>query len=186
MTRASDKEISSNENLPRKLHWEEAYAAELRCDREWKQGTDWALCKNCWAEHIPFIQTVTLERSVVSLAVSVLREGVHTYIVGFELISADIRTPNVIFGYRLPGGQVIIDNRDKQLRGFKVITGNCGIHAIRPILNINDTIASWIGLPEGDGICKSSDICLQQDIKGFLGKFDVSHFCPGGRTCSIN
>jgi hypothetical protein len=179
MTRATDEQIASEKDLLNQLPWKGVYT-QLRCDGDNRRGgDDSSLCENCLEVHVTFIQPVLLQDSVISVAVSVLREWNVTYITGFELISAESHTPNIILGYRLPGGQVIIDTRDQQLRGFTVISGEGGIHAIRPIFNTHKTIASWIGRPEGYGygICHSMDLVLQQGIKAFLGKFDVSHCC---------
>lgn len=187
MTRTSDEEIASQMSLslPRKLNWMECHT-EFRCDRDWRQGPDWTLCKNCHAEHIPFVQTIVLDSSIVSLAISVLREGAQTYITGFELISADIQTRNVNFGYRVPGEQVVIDIRGTILRGFTLLTGKTGLHAIRPILNTTNSIVSWIGQPGGCNVNEPFDISLPQDIKVLWGKFDVSHLCAYRPLCSVS
>ncbi|KAJ5970285.1 uncharacterized protein N7479_000203 [Penicillium vulpinum] len=145
-------------------------SVEIRCDRNCRQGQDWMKCKNCWEEHVPVIQSVALQ-NMIGLAVSILLEGTKTYITGFDLISADAASPNITFGYRVPGRQVRINLHGQQLRGFTIITGDGGIHAIRPIFN-TDSIASWIGQPENDNLCNSTWLILEDNIKAISGKFD--------------
>jgi hypothetical protein len=65
----------------------------------------------------------------------------------------------------------------EQLRGFVVIEGEAGIHEIRSICNKFST-TKWIGLPEGSGICKSTELVLEREVKAISGRFDVSHFIP--------
>jgi hypothetical protein len=126
------------------------------------------------------VQTVPLQ-NIIGLAVSILPEGTKTYITGFDLISADAGTPNITFGYRLPGKQVTINLRDQKLRGFDISLGGGGIQAIRPIFNTN-TNTKWIG--ETEGKCDysltqiiSTQLILEDEIKAISGKFDVSQFC---------
>jgi hypothetical protein len=188
MTRTSDDEIASQMNLfslPRKSDWKEC-PTEFRCDRHWNQGIDWTLCNNCHAEHFSFVQTVVLDSSIVRLAISVLREGAQTYITGFELISADIQTRNVNFGSRVPGEQVVIEIQDTKLRGFTLLTGKTGIHAIRPNFDTTSSYVSWIGQPGGCNVNEPFDISLPQDIKVLWGNFDVSHLCAERPICSIS
>lgn len=174
MVKGSDDQTGlQNTLLLGEVPWN-GVSVEIRCDRNCRQGIDWGKCPNCWEEHVPVTQAVTLE-NVISLAVSILPEGTKTYITGFDLISADSGTP-ITFGYRVPGRQVTINLRGQQLRGFTVIAGDGGIHAIRPIFNPN-VIASWIGQSEGDSVCNSTKLILEHNIKTISGKFDVSHFC---------
>jgi len=75
---------------------------------------------------------------------------------------------------------VFIDTQSQKLIGFKVISGEGGIHAIRPKFDNHipyKTIASWIGLPKGNGVWNrtAKEIYLKQGVKAFLGEFDVSH-----------
>jgi hypothetical protein len=157
-------------NLLGEFAWKGA-SAEIRCDRHPGQGKG---CSKCGKEHILITQGVALQ-DLAGLAVSILDEGTKIYITGFDLISADVETPNITFGYRLPGRQVTINLHGQQLRGFTIITGDGGIHAMRPILNTN-IVASWIGQPEGNDACNSTQLSLEDDVKAMLGKFDVSHF----------
>jgi len=59
MTRATDKQIASEKHLLTQFRWR--VHAELQCDRSWILGTDPTLCKNCWMEHVSFIQPVLLQ-----------------------------------------------------------------------------------------------------------------------------
>ena len=64
-------------------------------------------------------------------------------------------------------------HESRDWRGFTVIVGEAGIHAIRPIFNKNTT-TSWIGLPNGSGI-GTTTMVLGQGIKAISGNFNVSH-----------
>jgi hypothetical protein len=174
MVRASKEQVASNQKLLGELCWKEV-STRVRCDRDGRHGKKWRKCRTCHAKHNIFSQVALLESSITGLAVCVIREGADTYVTGFDLLYADPKTPNLILGYRLPGHSVTID-LDEQLRGFTVIEGEAGIHAIRPIFN--NSTAKWIGLPEGSDICKSTELVLEQDVKAISGKFDVSHFIP--------
>jgi hypothetical protein len=174
MIRASKEQVASNQKLLGELCWKEV-STRVRCDRDGRHGKKWRKCRTCHAKHNIFSQVALLESSITGLAVCVIREGADTYVTGFDLLYADPKTPNLILGYRLPGHSVTID-LDEQLRGFTVIEGEAGIHAIRPIFN--NSTAKWIGLPEGSDICKSTELVLEQDVKAISGKFDVSHFIP--------
>lgn len=180
MIRASDEQIISSQRLLGELCWKEV-STGLRCDRDGKQGKDWRKCRTCRAKHTFFSQVAQLESSVTGLAVSILREGTETYVTGFDLLNADPERPNTIFGYRLPGEFVTINLYGEQLIGFAVINGEAGIHAIRPIFNkstTTTTTTSWVGLPEGNGICNSTKLVLEREVKAISGKFDVSHLLP--------
>lgn len=187
MIRTSDEHIVSNQGLLNELCWKEV-STEFRCDRdsrpENRHGGKENECRICWAEHKLFSQVVLLESSINGLAVSIQREGAETYITGFDLLNADPERPNVLLGYRLPGGSVTLNFYGEQLIGFTVIEGQGGIHAIRPIFNENTIPTSWIGIPEGFGICKPTELVLERNIKAISGKFDVSHSYPG-KMCSI-
>ncbi|CAG8020953.1 unnamed protein product [Penicillium nalgiovense] len=166
-------------NLLGEITWKEA-AAAVRCDRNYVPGMDWNKCKNCWGEHIPLIQSVSLQEVMIGLVVFILDEptktGTKTYITGFDLISAAAETPNATIGYRLPGRQVTINLHNQELRGFTVVTGDGGIHAIRPIFN-NKIVTTWIGRQGYDKMCNSTQILLKDGIKVISAKFDVSRLC---------
>ncbi|KAJ5836286.1 hypothetical protein N7447_002312 [Penicillium robsamsonii] len=173
MVRASNEEIVSNQELLHELSWKVVFTG-IRCDRDGKLGKKWRKCRTCHANHNLLSQVALLKSSVIGIAVSILREETDTYITGFDLLSADPEKPNVILGYRLPGESVIINLYGEQLIGFTVIEGDAGIHAIRPIFNETATImTSWIGSPEGSGICKSTELVLERGIKAISGRFDV-------------
>lgn len=189
MTKAASDEPAFQNHSFEKLSWKHVSTA-IRCDRDWKQGKNEQACKNCWMPHVPLVQTLQLQSSVISLAVSILREGPQTYITSFELISRGFETPNVIFGYRVPESQVIIDLQKTYLRGFWLVTADAGINAIRPILrNRTDlnatgrilrdcTETSWIGNPDCSKSGKDVKLLLPGNIKALSGKFDVSRMCP--------
>lgn len=180
MTRAPDEEIFGDTDIsfPRKSHRKECH--NKSCFNGHCMKDDYEnLGRILPGEYFDFAQTIGLESAIISLAVSVLREGGNTYITGFEFIRADTQTPNVIFGYRLPGDQVIIDIRGTELRGFTIVKCRRGFHAIRPILNTAKPIGSWIGQPRGCSVSEHSDIKLWREIRVLRGKFDVSHLCLG-------
>lgn len=185
MTRAPDEEIFGDTDIsfPRKSHRKECHTNicyNWHCmDDDYKHPG-----RILPGEDFRFAQTIGLDSAIISLAVSVLREGVNTYITGFELIREDTQTPNVIFGYRLPGEQVIIDIRGTELTGFTLVKDRQGFQAIRPILNTAKPV-SWIGQPRGCSVSepfdiKRCDIKLWRGIRVLRGHFDVSHLCLGG------
>lgn len=135
------------------------------------------LCPSCSSEHIRFTQTVPLSSSLIGIAVSILSEEEKTYITGFELVHADRESPNIIFGHRLPIRQVIMDVQRQPLRGFVVVTGEGGIHAIRPVFK---TDSHWMGRPDEDA-CKSVRLVSSEDIKALLRDFDVRVFHSNGK-----
>jgi hypothetical protein len=155
-------------------------SVDFRCDRYYGRGKG---CSKCGKEHVQVTQDVSLQR-IAGLAVSLLDEGTQTFITGFDLISEDVGTANILFGYRVPGRQVTMELHGQQLRGFTIFAGDGGIHAIRPIFNTKVS-ASWIGQPEGEKECISTQLNQEADVKGILGKFDVSHVSPLLRTGRI-
>lgn len=52
-----------------------------------------------------------------------------------------------------------------------MVTGEGGIHAIRPVSDMD--LTNWIGRPDGKG-CESVQLVPSQDIKVLSGEFDVS------------
>ncbi|CAG7965696.1 unnamed protein product [Penicillium nalgiovense] len=179
MVKALDDKPRSQNNLLSGVSWKEA-STKMRCDRTAQQGQNHTKCQTCYAYHYAVVQTVSLQ-NIIGLAVSILPEGTTTYITGFDLISADAGTPNIIFGYRLPGKQVTINLCGQKLRGFDVSLGEGGIQAIRPIFNTNIN-TNWIGETEGRRDYSltqiiSTQLILEDEIKVISGKFDVSQFC---------
>lgn len=148
MTRASDRQISLYKHLvtDSELCWKEFYAG-VQCDRDSRQGQNETACEICWAKHIPLVQAVPLQDSTIGLAVSILRERMTTVITGFELLSGDEKIPNLTFGYRIPGRQVIVDLRGKTLTGFTIFSSEGHIHALYPIFIEEQVHFSWIGQP---------------------------------------
>jgi hypothetical protein len=176
MVTALDQTRVQNDLLG-EVPWEEVAATKIRCDRNYRQGNDENLCKRCWEEHIPVIQAVSLQDPIIGLAVFILDEPTKlktkTYITGFDLISADMGTPNVTIGYQIPGKQVIIDLHNERLRGLTAVADDGGIRAIRPIFN-NNIIRSWVGDP-GYGEMPITEVILREEIKAISANFDVSH-----------
>lgn len=155
--------------------WKEVQA-KIFCEKifDGSRGYD----AKCICRSIPVSQTVLLPDFVVGFNVSILNEGTTTtehrsHIIGFDLISADARIPNITLGYRLPGSQVTINFYGRHLRGFAITTGNSGIRALRPVWN-DKTIASWIG--DWEHAETSTELVLKDDVKAISAKFDVSHF----------
>ncbi|OQE02180.1 hypothetical protein PENVUL_c040G02868 [Penicillium vulpinum] len=103
----------------------------------------------CFAKHEIFTQSVPFSRDVVGLAVSVLPDprsdpdSQHTFVAGLELIYPG-NMPNAVLGYRLPGNQIMIDLQARPLKGFEVMIGEGGIHAILPLFH---AMKDWIGKP---------------------------------------
>jgi hypothetical protein len=91
-----------------------------------------------------------------------------------------MRTPNIIFGFRLPGGQVTINIHNQALKGFVTITGDGGIYAIRAIF---DTDSIWVGRPEGYGNCRTDRLVAKQGIKAFSAELGVSEFPMQSNIC---
>ncbi|CAI7661344.1 hypothetical protein N7533_005332 [Penicillium manginii] len=186
MTQASYEQIVLYNHMLTELHWTEFYAG-LECNRASRQGKDNDLCEDCGAEHVPLIQAIPLEHSVVSLAVSILNEGPQTVITGFELVSGEKDVVNKVLGYRLLGGQVTISLRGQELRGFSIVSSRGNIHALQPIFFNNDVKPGWVGQPE---LCfddlydesystskswikrSSTEVVLERGITAFCGKFD--------------
>lgn len=199
MTQASNEQIAFDNHLLTGLHWTE-FDAGLKCRRALYQGENYDLCEYCGTEHVPLIQAIPLEHSVVSLAVSILYEGPETIITGFELVSCEKNVANRLLGCRLPGGQVTVSLRGQDLRGFSIVSSPGKIHALRPIFFNADVIPSWVGQPDlrlddlyrewytspKDWIKRTStELVSERGIKAFRGKFDVS-CCPLDIIDNIN
>ena len=151
MSRASERQINrhkylytGSESFASGMFWK-SFDAGHRCSRCGTRGKNRMPCSLCWGEHTPLVQAVPLRTSTTGLAVSVLRERAAIVITGFELLSSDGRIPNLTFGYRIPGRQVIIDLRDKTLTGFAIFWTENHIHAMLPIFREAEFKSSWIG-----------------------------------------
>ncbi|CAG8403814.1 unnamed protein product [Penicillium salamii] len=157
-------------------------AAEVRCERINKlrlPQENPAPCMCDRQEPIPMLH-VDLLPGHIALTAFILTEGTSegtaTHIIGFDLISAD--GGNMTLGYRLPGSQVTVDLCNRSLRGFKVVTDDRGIRALRPVFN-GETV-SWIGDPQQDRATNLIQIALEHEVKHIAAKFDVSPFrIPG-------
>ena len=124
-----------------------------------------------WMEHIPFVQAVPLKDSVTSLAISILREGYGTYITGVNLMD-DSGESKLTLGYWVPGMTAIVSLGEKRQRGFNIIKGEAGIHAMRAIFD-DLTYSNWAGMEDG-GTFQTRELLLDQDIQALSAKFDVS------------
>lgn len=69
-----------------------------------------------------------------------------THVTGMELIE-DLIEPRLILGYRIPDTTFRISLREKRLRGFDIIAGETGVHAIRAIFD-DLTYSEWAGQPD--------------------------------------
>lgn len=173
MIKAPEKLIKRHAHLADQLTWQ-AVSTKLRCDRKYRIAFDLTLCYHCGTEHKTFVQAVPWSDTNTGLAVFILHEGNDTYITGMNILEEvpiGYRSKSC-FGYQVPGEGTIVDMRGKRLRGFSLVTGETGIHALKAIFD--DTQSEWIGNPKGEGKCQSIDFVLEDGLKGILGKFDVS------------
>ena len=164
MARAPDTQIASQGHLLSALSWQ-TINVDFRGDQVHKNERETG-----GTERVPLIQAVPLPSSVISLAVSVLREECSTSITGLDILSADMNNPRTIFGYRIPGEQVLIDLQHRRLEGFSLIFDHDGIHALRPLFE-SDEDQSWIGQPSHIGYCQ---LRIKKGVTALSGKFDVS------------
>lgn len=186
MTKASDEEIRSHSSLIREMSWQ-GLSLKVRCDRLCNQGHRRNKCSRCMMEHAPSIQAVPLNKSVLSLAVYVLREAYHTYITGLGLLERDFGEPSLILGYRIPDQDVNIDG--KQLMGFNIIAGDHAIYAIQAVFRRGSS--RWVGNQEGSKRCqwitgihthlnthrdapRLVRLTTQKGVQALSGKLDVS------------
>jgi hypothetical protein len=178
MTPNPGGKTGSDDNVLGEVAWKVA-AAEVCCERVYKKlppRKNPAPCTYYQEEPIPMLH-IDLLPGHIGLTVFILKEGTSagttTHIIGFDLISADVGTRNMTLGYRLPGSQVTVDLCNRNLRGFKVITDDRGIRALRPVFN-GETVTSWIGDPEQDRTTNLIQIILKDGVKHIAAKFDVS------------
>jgi hypothetical protein len=85
-----------------------------------------------------FVQTVIMNESICRIGISVFEEQAcfskdnRTLIAGLEFIYQERDQPNQIFGYQIQGKQFYIDIESwNDIRGFELVAGARGIHAIR-------------------------------------------------------
>lgn len=175
MIKASEEVVASHSSLIDELSWQ-TISTGIRCDRNIRQGTDKTLCPRCWMEHIPFVQAVPLNDSVTSLAISILPEGDDTYITGVNLMD-DSGESRLTLGYWMPGMTAIVNLGEKRLKGFNIVSGEVGIHAMRAIFD-DLTYSNWAGQEEGDTF-QSRELLLDRSIQAFAAKFDVSQLDLG-------
>lgn len=173
MSRAAEDDVIRQRASIDKLRisWQ-TVSTSLRCDRNVKQGTDEKACAICWAEHIPFVQVMTFKESVTSLGVSILRERDTTYITGIDLTEEGLNDSKMTLGYRMPENNVILKLDGKRPRGFHIITGEAGVHAMRVIFD-DFTYSQWAGHAEGV-TSQGTELLVDQNIQAVSGKFDVS------------
>lgn len=100
----------------------------------------------------PFVQALPLNKSVLSLAVYVLREAYHTHITGLGLLEKDFGQPSLILGYRLPDQYVLINIDGKQLMGFNVAARDHAIYAIQAVFKGGSS--RWVGNTDGCKRCQ--------------------------------
>lgn len=75
-------------------------------------------------------------------------------------------------GYQMPGGNAILKLDEKRPRGFHIITGEAGFHAMRVIFD-DFTYSQWAGHAEGVN-SQCTELLVDQNIQAVSGKFDVS------------
>lgn len=181
-TQALRDQNEAENNLLVKLDWKEAnaesYCESIMSKRLRHSRND----IKCSCHPATVSQTVLLHDLVATMDVFILNEGAETtkdrsHIIGFDLISADPKIPNITLGHRLPGSQVTISFNGRHLRGFIITTGNYGIRALRPLWD-DGTVTSWIGDWKGDwkDYETYSKLVLKDDVKAISAKFDVSGF----------
>lgn len=178
MKQAPRGQNEAENDLLAEFVWKEA-KAEILCDRILTRRSEIPrMYTECSCLPVPISQTILLQGPIADLDVFILNEGATTtgkrsHIIGFDLISADGKIPNLTLGHRLPGSQVTINFNGRHLRGFIITTGNCGIRALRPIWN-DRSVTSWIGDWEDDETY--TKLVLEDDVKAISAKFDVSRF----------
>lgn len=96
-------------------------------------------------------QFIYMPHSLTRIDVSILQEMDITYVTGMEFVSQ--YQPNINIGYKIPGGQVMMDIQS--LRGFEVAIGSGGIRALRFITHSN--ALEWLGRPT-DATCRGAYI----------------------------
>lgn len=188
MTKASDEETRSHSSLISEMSWQ-GLSLKVRCDRLRGQGHHRNKCSMCMMEHAPSVQAFPLNKSVLSLAVYVLREAYHTYITGLGLLERDFGEPRLILGYRIPDQYILISIDGKQLVGFNIIAGDHAIYAIQAVFKADSS--RWVGNQDGSKRCqwitgrnshynthrdvpKLVRLTTEKGVQAISGKFDVS------------
>lgn len=179
MTREQNLQLHTQLGNAESLRWQKA-AGKLSCRRGTRgllNGANRKLCSTCFTKHETLTQSVPFSRDVVGLAISVLSDphsdtdSPFTFVAGLELIYPSDMS-NIVLGYRLPGNQIMIDLSARPLRGFEVMVGEGGVHAILPLF---DTMNNWIGKPvDGYDFCGPVRISTGNEILGLWVEFDVS------------
>lgn len=179
MTREQNLQLHTQLGNAESLRWQKA-AGRLSCRRGTRgllNGANRKLCSTCFTKHETLTQSVPFSRDVVGLAISVLSDphsdanSPFTFVAGLELIYPSDMS-NIVLGYRLPGNQIMIDLSARPLRGFEVMVGEGGVHAILPLF---DTMNNWIGKPvDGYDFCGPVRISTDNEILGLWVEFDVS------------
>lgn len=172
MTRGRNCPSRCTLSSPQALEWQSARIPKgnQRCDlklvsprsRELTEKEDWLTP-----------QTVPFSRSIVGIFVSLLRDHGETFIAGLELVYPP-DTPNIVLGYRDSGNQVRVDFRGKSLKGFELVLGRKGLHALLPLFGLNPT-KEWIGRKDRFDD-KSVRLSTDGEILALSGVFNVSRW----------
>lgn len=179
MMNAAPLATSSENNLPLDdLLWDRA-AGTVQCDRLCESygrpplARELENCGRCLRAHRLLPRQITVNSGeLLEIAVSVLAEHEHSFITGFHL-SYGGNMRSIDFGYQIPGKQIKIDLRGRQMTGFEVFAGEGGIQAIRPVFDQKYEIRhSLIGKP--NTTCQPVLLTPDGEIKAFAGDFDVS------------
>lgn len=160
------------------LIWDLA-AGKIQCDRPVnytspeRNSRGNRTCMHCAKVHsLSPRQVIFLSNDIVEIAVSVLAEDDHSFITGFSVRHGESLS-RIDFGYQIPGKQININCRNRELRGFEVFAGDGGIQAVRPIFKQEgNDCNSVIGKPART--CYKKLLNLDGEVKGFAGDFDVS------------
>jgi len=96
----------------------------------------------------------------------------HSFITRFCLRYSN-GLSKIDFGYQIPGKQIKINLRDRELRGFEVFAGDGDIQVVCPIFkHEGKDCNSIIGKP--DSTCCHILLTPDGEIRAFTGNFDVS------------
>lgn len=169
---------SENDNNFYGLLWDSAIGV-IQCDRpinhrlpegvSREKGTCFRCCR---VQSLSPRQIIFLPSELVEMEVSVLAEDEHSFITGF-CIKYGEDLSRIDFGYQIPGKQVKIEFRNRELRGFEVFAGHGGIQAFCPIFNHEEqNDDNVIGNP--DATCFAIQLIPDREIRAFTGNFDVS------------
>ncbi|KAJ5741629.1 hypothetical protein N7533_011038 [Penicillium manginii] len=188
MTKASEEEIRCYSSLVGEMSWQ-GVSLKVRCDRLRGQGKNQKKCPVCMMKHESYVQAVPLNKSVLGLAVYVLREAYHTYITGVGLLEREFGEPNLILGYRIPDQYVLINIHGKQLMGFNLIAGDYAIYALQAVFKGGSS--RWAGNQDGSKRCqwitdrhtvwnthrdtpRLVRLATEKGVQALSGKLDVS------------